>query len=50
MAGTAEAEMVEVETAEAVAAAAQASVDINLVRELLAARRPHKELGRGKHR
>lgn len=50
MAGTAEAEMVEVGTAEAVAAAAQASVDINLARELSAAQRPLKELGRGKHR
>lgn len=50
VAGTAEAEMVEVETAEAVAAAAQASVDINLARELSAAQRPLKELGRGKHR
>ena len=50
MAGTAEAEMAEVETAEVVAAAAQASVAINLARELLAAQRPLKELGRGKHK
>ena len=50
VAGTAEAEMVEVGTAEAVVAAAQASVDINLARELSAAQRPLKELGRGKHR